>query len=177
MIKPEDFLNNIKNLKPSEVDSTKLITVPGPKGEKGDSASPSIHFIYSNTKPNEDLFEGLVWFHSKRGKAYVYMTDGNSNSWFVDIYHGGTSTTSGLTFSFPESPAPNQTYTYIDRTWMWNTEAWDLVVSNTGVSGNYIRFFSGPSSSPPILPNEGDVWFETGSGIKYTRIYNTWVQI
>lgn len=42
-----------------------------------------------------------------------------------------------MPIDFPASPTLNQTYTYGDRTWKWNSEGWQLQFADSGPAGGY----------------------------------------
>ena len=53
--------------------------------------------------------------------------------------------------NFPSSPAVDDEYTYLTRTWKWNGVAWQLLSGTTGGGGgsdaNYVHSQMSPSSS------------------------------
>lgn len=58
--------------------------------------------------------------------------------------------------SFPPNPTPGQTYTYSNKTWVWNGTSWvATAVPTTTSSPVYI------SSYPPPNPVSGSLWYDS----------------
>jgi len=89
-----------------------------------------------------------------------------------------------MAISFPVNPVLNQTYSYGGRGWIWNGTVWKSVgttVGSQGVQGiagqngtQGLQGLQGPNAAlsfgatPPLSPNVGDRWVDSGSGSTYT---------
>ena len=64
------------------------------------------------------------------------------------------------TLNFPSSPSLNQIYSANNKSWIWDGVAWNAY---SGVSGNSIT----TSTTAPLNPENGDLWFNTENGLVY----------
>lgn len=86
-----------------------------------------------------------------------------------------------MAIDFPNSPTLGQSYSYGERSWVWNGSRWEGV-SQPGPSGP-----AGPpgkftvSLTAPTTPDSGDAWFDSSRGL--TFLYyddgssSQWIQI
>jgi len=90
-----------------------------------------------------------------------------------------------MPLDFPVSPSLNDTYTFGDKTWIWNGQGWALnpsgnvtannisVIGNVTASyyfGNGTQLAGVPnttvSSSPPSSPEQGDIWIDSDTAVQ-----------
>ena len=108
-----------------------------------------------------------------------------------------------MAISFPTSPATNDTYTFANKTWVFNGEAWDLVTTdlspftdkanaayvvansafdkaNNAYDQSNTKTYTFYQNTAPATSNAHDLWVDTSSGILYENFGTTsspiWVE-
>lgn len=76
-----------------------------------------------------------------------------------------------MAIDFPDFPSVDNTYTVGNRTWTWDGSAWNL--SSTANNGINLAI----ASSAPTTPIEGDLWYDTSSGLFYMYYSSAWTQV